>query len=309
MSRFPFPTVFNGWYFVAYADELTRQRVLPLRYFGGELVAFRDDDGVVHVLDAHCPHLGAHLGYGGSVVGRTVQCPFHGWRFDGAGACVALGNGDKAPPRASLRSWPTREVNGMVLVYYHAHGDAPAWEVPSLPEHGSPDYHPYVKRSWTVRTHIQEIAENITDGAHFREIHESVTTPTVEVTTQGHVLRSVLMMQQSTPRGPVDACIDATLHGLGFWTIRLRGIIDVTIVHTTTPIDDEWVDVRFSYLITRAGGVHPSSGVAKALIADTCHQLSQDIVIWEHKTYRERPALATGDGTIMRLRRWARQFH
>jgi len=38
--------------------------------------------GVTH---AFCPHMGAHLGMGGVVVGNSLQCPFHGWSFNVAG--------------------------------------------------------------------------------------------------------------------------------------------------------------------------------------------------------------------------------
>ena len=41
-------------------------------------------------IDAFCPHLGAHLGYGGLVEESTIRCPFHAWRFDGTGACVEV---------------------------------------------------------------------------------------------------------------------------------------------------------------------------------------------------------------------------
>ena len=41
--------------------------------------------GEVHVMDAFCPHLGAHLGHGGHVDGCEIVCPFHGWQFDADG--------------------------------------------------------------------------------------------------------------------------------------------------------------------------------------------------------------------------------
>ena len=47
-------------------------------------------DGVVGVLDAFCPHLGAHLGMGGTVEGNALRCPFHGWEFATSGACTAI---------------------------------------------------------------------------------------------------------------------------------------------------------------------------------------------------------------------------
>jgi phenylpropionate dioxygenase-like ring-hydroxylating dioxygenase large terminal subunit len=56
---------------------------------GLELVVFRGaDSGAVSVLDAYCPHLGAHMGVGGQVVGDCMECPFHKWQF-ATGACAA----------------------------------------------------------------------------------------------------------------------------------------------------------------------------------------------------------------------------
>lgn len=52
-------------------------------------MAFRTQDGVAHVMDAYCPHLGANLGVMGRVVGDCIECPFHGWRFRGKdGVCT-----------------------------------------------------------------------------------------------------------------------------------------------------------------------------------------------------------------------------
>ena len=58
--EFPFP-IPNGWFSVSCSDELAAGDVKLLRYFGEDLVLFRGEDGVAHVLDAYCPHLGAHL--------------------------------------------------------------------------------------------------------------------------------------------------------------------------------------------------------------------------------------------------------
>ena len=35
------------------------------------------------MVETYCPHLGADLSAGGKVVGDCIECPFHGWKFDG----------------------------------------------------------------------------------------------------------------------------------------------------------------------------------------------------------------------------------
>lgn len=76
----PFP---NGWFHVCSSYELPRAGVKSVTFMGQEIVVFRSSlDDTVGVVDAYCPHLGAHLGAGGTVEGNCIKCPFHGWKFD-----------------------------------------------------------------------------------------------------------------------------------------------------------------------------------------------------------------------------------
>ena len=131
-----FPT---GWFVIAVSDELAPGQVTPLRYFAKDLVAFRGESGDVHVLDAHCPHLGAHLGHGGTVVGDTVRCPFHAWRFAGDGSCAEIpyNKSDKIPPRAKLKRWEVRERNGLVFLWHDRFDTPPTYEIPVIEEYGT----------------------------------------------------------------------------------------------------------------------------------------------------------------------------
>src|SRR5689334_12913859 len=96
-SLSPFP---NGWFCVALSKDIPKKAVKPLRYFGRDLVAFRTEDDKVAVLDAYCPHLGAHLGHGGRVEKDCVVCPFHGWKFDTNGQCASVPYAKKKPGNA-----------------------------------------------------------------------------------------------------------------------------------------------------------------------------------------------------------------
>lgn len=70
----------------------------------GEVFAvFRGEDGTVNVLDAYCPHLGANMGVGGVVKGNCLECPFHGWLFDGeTGSCSHIPYAKKGKVYASI---------------------------------------------------------------------------------------------------------------------------------------------------------------------------------------------------------------
>jgi phenylpropionate dioxygenase-like ring-hydroxylating dioxygenase large terminal subunit len=308
-GRFPYPAYANGWFRVAYSQDLAPGTVQPLRYLGRELVLLRDAGGRAHVLDAFCPHLGAHLGYGGRVEGGAVRCPFHAWLWDAAsGACLEVPYAKKIPPKARLRVWPTRERNGLVLVHHHARGEPPSWEIPELPELASPEWSPLEIRRWTVRSRWLDMNENAVDKAHFRYVHGTRSIPESEVSVEGHVLTVRNRVTYPTPRGDAVGGLETTDYGPAFQTVRLTGIAETLMVNTATPIDEESTDVSFAYTVRRDGGAATDRGVGAALIRDLEKQMEQDIVIWEHKTYWPRPVLCDGDGAFGTYRRWMRQF-
>jgi phenylpropionate dioxygenase-like ring-hydroxylating dioxygenase large terminal subunit len=306
---YPFPPYPNGWFGVGYSDEIKAGQVLPLSYFGRELVAFRDGEGKLSVLDAFCPHLGAHLGYGGKVENGAIVCPFHAWRFDGCGACVEVPYAKKIPPKAKIAPWLTREVNGVVLVWHHAEGAPPSWEAPALPELASDEWVQFERRKWTIATRNQEMAENAVDSAHFRYLHGTSNMPQSRAEAMGPVLKVFSTTGMSTPRGGVDGTVESTSYGFGYSTIRFTGIVETLLLSTMAPVDDEHVEVRFAFNLKKLPDKDVTKSVGKAFVHEVSRQLEQDIPIWEHKTYFERPVLCDGDGPIGLFRKWARQFY
>ena len=119
--RFPFP-VPNGWFIVAQADDLAPGETRALYLFAKDLVLYRTASGEPRLVDAHCPHLGAHLGVGGKVEGECLRCPFHGWSFGPDGQCVDIpySDSDHIPSKAHARSYPTIERNRMIWAWHHA---------------------------------------------------------------------------------------------------------------------------------------------------------------------------------------------
>ena len=149
-DRIPMPMPF-GWFQVAYSHELEVAASMPLRYFDTDLVLFRTESGEAKVLDAYCPHMGAHLGYGirdqagggSAVVGESIVCPFHGWAYNGEGQCTDVPYANNLPPKVArgeevIRPWHVREQNQVIYVWYHPEGIAPTFE-PELVEEAAVD--------------------------------------------------------------------------------------------------------------------------------------------------------------------------
>ena len=98
-TRFPFG-IPSGWYVVATSQEVTPGQVVRRRYFDRELAVYRTQSGELSVIDAHCPHMGAHLGKLGTVEGEVLRCGFHGFRYGLDGRCLATEYGSPPPEEA-----------------------------------------------------------------------------------------------------------------------------------------------------------------------------------------------------------------
>jgi len=317
--RYPFPPYPTGWYLVAQSVDVGVGDVKPVHYFGRELVLFRTERGHAVILDAHCPHMGAHLGYGGRVEAEGIRCPFHSWRFDAAGRCDDVPYSRLAAlPLAGLACWPVHETSGLILVHYSEHGLAPSWWMPDRAEWDSPGWVGYELRGWRIRMHTQELAENIPDTAHFLYVHSLPAQPVAEVEVDRHVYRQ----RTVTRAGDDEFAFTQEAFGLGLVWLhvpgRAPGAADIsdagaapayTFLTATTPIDEESVDLRLLFLVNEGPGATGLSQVGRALIEATAENTARDVPIWEHKVYRQRAPLVPGDGPINVLRRWARQFY
>src|SRR5438874_10167464 len=106
-TEFPHAGYPTGWFQIAWADELGPGQVRPLRYFGRDLVLFRTTSGSYRVLDAHCQHMGAHLGHGGTVEAECIVCPYHGWSWDGDGRNTMVPSVGEPTDRRRMGTWTT----------------------------------------------------------------------------------------------------------------------------------------------------------------------------------------------------------
>jgi phenylpropionate dioxygenase-like ring-hydroxylating dioxygenase large terminal subunit len=293
------PPVPNGWYAAAASTDLDPGGILPFIAVERELVLFRGEDGEAHVFDAHCPHMGAHLG-GGSVKGSTLACPYHGWRYDGDGTVVEIPySSGRIPSRACVRSYPVSEQDGLVLFWFHAGGADPQYEVPRVDEASDGAWSAHEFRTEFVAS-LQDMAENNVDYTHFHFVHgrNVLDESTSKFTTDG-------------PFSTVVESFDADgltftryTYGPGLALLRIPGM--ATVMTTTTPIDRRHVRLLWHFYVTEA-----MTPVVDDIIEGVvgAHGLQADMPIWRDKVFLERPLLVKGDGPITEFRKWYGQFY
>lgn len=159
--------VTEAWYPVCLARELARGETASFLLGRQRLVVFRGQDGRVRALDAFCPHMGADLG-NGRVVGDTIECYFHQWRFDGEGRLCAMRAAGELPNGVKNDAYPVEEKYGLVWVYAGAVAPYP------VPDCAGLEGQPVV--AWQLATpllfaHHHVMMAGGVDLQHFASVH------------------------------------------------------------------------------------------------------------------------------------------
>jgi phenylpropionate dioxygenase-like ring-hydroxylating dioxygenase large terminal subunit len=309
-TRYPFP-VPNGWFAVAASNELAPGETKNAHYFGRDIVIWREHGtGIPHVVDAYCAHLGAHLGVGsgspeshepgpGIVHEGCLQCPFHGWRYDGTGAVVEIPYAEtkRIPAKARVRGYETREKNGIIQAWYHALDEPPQWELPEVWEFDHPEWTGPICTERYIDVALQEMAENDFDTVHFKYVHGSESIPVQESQFEGRIRRTISEV------GP-GVTFTRESHQLGFGVLRITDAL--AFVAASTPIDEGHVHQRWLFAYRKSMGDEMGQAMVDGFSKSGIYQ---DIPIWEHKMYKPHPILVKGDGMIMEFRRWTEQFY
>ncbi|MGX1773728.1 Rieske 2Fe-2S domain-containing protein [Nocardia brasiliensis] len=307
------------------STELRPGAVQRRRFMGKDIVLYRTRSGLLRATHPYCPHLGAHFGVGGKVDGEDLVCPFHAFAFAPSGECVRTGTGDP-PPKVRLSTLPTREVNGLMVVWHHREGGLPNWEVTPVDMAGFPTPSLY---TFTLRDHPQDIMENSIDTAHLPVVHGAdyaITRPP-DFSGRTAVVNVKTSVNKHTygPLSRVEMVGELFISGLGWfagrallpeWNTRINSWV------LPTPIDPTHLTLRLMLSVQ----VHaekrrtvPKLGpafdtamsrlVTRIAMPYLILDVKNDFPIWQNKTYKSRPRLVKGDGPIMAYRRWAKQFY
>ncbi|WP_067736669.1 aromatic ring-hydroxylating dioxygenase subunit alpha [Novosphingobium naphthalenivorans] len=169
----PSPYLMNAWYVAATADEIGTDGMLHRKILGTSVVLYRSEDGSPVALHDRCPHRFAPLSMGRRE-GDALVCPYHGLKFNSAGACVHNPHGKGVVTKAlAVRSFPVVEKHGFVWI----------WMAEEAADHALlPDYSPLDEghENGVARTYMKLpvnyrlILDNVMDLSHVDHVHGEI---------------------------------------------------------------------------------------------------------------------------------------
>ena len=161
------------WYFASPAASLNPGRVMGLVLAGAPIAIIRRPDRSLYAVRDICPHRGIPLSFGAVVGNGDIECPYHGWRFDGAGKCAlipSLVEGQEVDiARIGVKTYPVVEQQGLIWIFF---GEADVHS-PTLPPlvPDMPQGLPTMIESQTFACHMDHAVIGLMDPAHGPFVH------------------------------------------------------------------------------------------------------------------------------------------
>ena len=191
-----------------------------VRLLGEDLIAFRDSEGRIGLLDEFCPHRRAPLFFGRNEE-CGLRCVYHGWKFDVAGACIDMMNEpdeNDFKHKVRLTAYPTCELGGIVWAYL-----GPPERMPAMPKFAwtqAPESHRHVTKVIQDSNWLQGLEGGI-DTSHAPIMHRLLS----ETSTRGGFKPSNPFVRGKAP----NLVVDITDYGYQYAGLRPLGDAEMHI--------------------------------------------------------------------------------
>jgi phenylpropionate dioxygenase-like ring-hydroxylating dioxygenase large terminal subunit len=252
------------WMPALLSEEIPAPDSPPVRVtlLGEHLVAFRDSEGKIGLIDRYCAHRQVDLFYGRNE-DCGLRCIYHGWKFDTDGNCVEMPTellNSNYKDRIHLTSYPVQEHAGIIWAYLGPKDlpvEFPKFEFNTLPKDCF-----YIRKSLLDCNYLQAMEGNL-DSAHTGYLHSFASGSALDPRGKGHGKRGTIshQYQASMPHFEVQETdyglmIGAKRKGAGGsaywritqWLLPVHTMIGANVGETLlwdawVPMDDEhtWV--------------------------------------------------------------------
>ncbi|MDT2023272.1 Rieske 2Fe-2S domain-containing protein [Methylocella sp. CPCC 101449] len=162
------------WIPALMSSELPENDGAPVRVrlLGEDLIAFRDSNGDVGLVDAFCPHRRAPMFFGRNEE-CGLRCVYHGWKFNTRGHCVDMPSepeGSTLHQRVKIKAYPCIDKGGIVWTYM-----GPKETMPEPPDYEwmrAPITHRHVSKTYEECNYLQAMEGGL-DTAHSSFAHNN----------------------------------------------------------------------------------------------------------------------------------------
>ena len=161
----------NAWYVAALSADISRSP-FAVKMVNQNVVLYRKLDGSVVALEDSCPHRRLPLSKG-RVIDDTLECGYHGLRFDCSGACVDAPGTKHIPMSAVVRQYPAVEKYGLVWVWMGDSALADPAGVIEIKEWDDPNWGVNRGDAMEVACNYLYITDNLLDPSHVTWVHQS----------------------------------------------------------------------------------------------------------------------------------------
>lgn len=251
------PVLRRFWYAVMPAELLDDGQPHPFTLLGEKIVLWKRADGGVACLKDRCCHRSAQLSLGFIEDGHVV-CGYHGWTFDGGGACVRVPQRPASQPIPSTYCVPSYRA-ALKYGYVWVALDDPLTGIPDIPEAALPGYRvvPQFYEEWKIGA--LRLMENSFDAAHVAYVHrgtfgdpkrpEVAPPPDIVPTDYGFDTRydaPVVVRGDNAHKAVGTASTQTVRHIHSIWYLPFARRTSITYPHglvhafvtCATPIDD-----------------------------------------------------------------------
>jgi phenylpropionate dioxygenase-like ring-hydroxylating dioxygenase large terminal subunit len=161
----------EGWFWLLKSANVKKGKALPAKLVDKDFVVYRGEDDQIRIMDAYCPHMGAHL-CDGFVEGNNIRCPFHYWKYNSSGECIEIPAQADVKNISKLKVYPHSEQYGLIWIWTGPLDKME--EVPIIPELQGKKTDFKLGSTFIKNCHPNVVMINAIDAQHFKSVHNLV---------------------------------------------------------------------------------------------------------------------------------------
>lgn len=172
MALIPAPR--NCWYVVGISKDFEKETLQGCVVCNRPVVIWRTEDGEIIAFDDRCAHKRFPLSKGRLMEDGTLECGYHGMRYDVTGHAVIIPSHPTGPisPKAKLKPFPVIEQDGLVWLWPGDPDKSDSAKPPRTPEVADPDWETVIGDPMATPANFMLLIENLLDITHFYPLHD-----------------------------------------------------------------------------------------------------------------------------------------